>query len=171
MRGFRFNWNAIVVALSAFLLIAATSAHAEQLSIRTYTTADGLAYNVVRRIVPDSRGFLWFCTALGLSRFDDTRFTSYGTEHGLPAPSINDLVETRNGDYWIATNGGGVSKFEPKNAADVSEKKLLFTAYTVGEEAATNRVNVLYEDRTGILWAGTDAGLFRLDKTIGRFVP
>ncbi len=31
-----------------------------------------------------------------------------------------------------------------------------------------NRVNVLYEDRAGQLWAGTDGGLFRLDETNGQ---
>ena len=37
---------------------------------RVYTTADGLAHNVVNRIVADSHGYLWFCTREGLSRFD-----------------------------------------------------------------------------------------------------
>ena len=43
---------------------------AEQLPIRTYTTADGLPRDRVYKIVPDPRGFLWFCTYDGLSRFD-----------------------------------------------------------------------------------------------------
>ena len=65
-------------------------------------------------VVPrDSRGFIWFCTADGLSRFDGHQFTNYGAAQGLPAPSINDLLETGDGVYWIATNSDGVVRFDP----------------------------------------------------------
>ncbi|MGH9161585.1 MAG: sensor histidine kinase, partial [Vicinamibacteraceae bacterium] len=35
----------------------------------------------------------------------------------------------------------------------------------VGDNAKTNRVNVLYRNRAGRIWAGTDEGLFWLDET------
>src|ERR1035441_4667182 len=72
---------AMLMVLSAFPL------KSELLPIRTYTTADGLAADRVDRIVADSRGFLWFCTPEGLSRFDGNRFVNYGVEEGLPALS------------------------------------------------------------------------------------
>jgi hypothetical protein len=55
----------------------------ELLPIRTYSTADGLAADHVDWVVSDSRGFLWFCTAEGLSRFDGNHFVSYGVSEGL----------------------------------------------------------------------------------------
>lgn len=78
------------------LLVAAFSipAHAERLPLKTYTTADGLAHNEINKIVRDSRGFLWFCTADGLSRFDGYTFTNFGTEQGLPHANVTDLLET-----------------------------------------------------------------------------
>ncbi|HNJ43772.1 MAG TPA: hypothetical protein PKZ53_25040, partial [Acidobacteriota bacterium] len=57
---------------------------AEQLPITTFTTTNGLAQDRVKKIVRDSRGYLWFCTADGLSRFDGYSFTTYGTDQGLP---------------------------------------------------------------------------------------
>jgi len=101
----------IAVALS-ILLAAPDGAIAEQLAIKTYNTEAGLAHNRVKRIVQDSHGFLWFCTADGLSRFDGYQFTNYRFEDGLPAPSINDLLETSDGVYWIATNSIGVVQFD-----------------------------------------------------------
>ncbi|MGH9908410.1 MAG: two-component regulator propeller domain-containing protein [Pyrinomonadaceae bacterium] len=83
-----------------------TQIHAEQLPLRPYTSVDGLAQDRVKRIVRDSRGFLWFCTGDGLSRFDGTRFTTYDAARGLSYPTVNDFLETRNGTYWVATNGG-----------------------------------------------------------------
>jgi len=142
---------------------------AEQLPVRTYTTADGLPRDLVLRIVRDSRGFLWFCTADGLSRFNGYEFTTYGVEHGLPHPVINDLLETRRGVYWVATNGGGIARFNPSPLPnEQSHIRNLFTVYPVGDQPTSNRVNVLYEDRAGQVWAGTDGGLFRLDETSGQ---
>ena len=50
----------------AFLLCFAC--RAEQLPVKRYTTADGLAGNRVECILRDSHGFLWFGTTEGLSR-------------------------------------------------------------------------------------------------------
>src|SRR5882762_9957804 len=84
---------------------------AEQLPLRGYTISDGLAHDQIGRIKQDSRGFLWLCTADGLSRFDGYRFTNYGTHEGLSLARVNDLLETRDGVYWIATNGRGIDRF------------------------------------------------------------
>src|SRR5262245_47967584 len=46
-----------------------------------------------------------------LSKFDGYTFTNFGKERGLPHPRVNDLIEARDGTYWLATNGGGVSNF------------------------------------------------------------
>src|SRR2546421_8386198 len=155
--------------LALALLLAADDILAQQLPVRNYTTADGLPRDLVLRIVRDSRGFLWFCTADGLSRFNGYEFTNYGIEQGLPNPVINDLLETRRGVYWVATNGGGVARFNPSPSRDQpSQKRNLFTAFPVGDGLTSNRVNVLYEDAAGQVWAGTDEGLFRLDETNGQ---
>src|SRR5207249_9296383 len=84
-------------------------------------------------------------------------------------PAINDLLETRRGVYWVATNGGGVARFNPAPSRDQpSQKRNLFTAFPVGDGLTSNRVNVLYEDSAGQVWAGTDEDLFRLDETNGQ---
>lgn len=157
------------VFLLALLLILPAVVLAEQLPVRTYTTADGLPRDLILRIVRDSHGFLWFCTADGLSRFNGYEFTTYGVEQGLPHPVINDLLETRNGVYWVATNGGGIARFDPTPARNQQpQNRNLFTVYAVGDGQSSNRVNVLYEDHAGHVWAGTDQGLFRLDETSGQ---
>jgi ligand-binding sensor domain-containing protein/two-component sensor histidine kinase len=157
--------RAMLIALIAFAV--PPNAAGEQPPVRTYGVADGLPQEGVKRIVRDSRGFLWFCTYDGLSRFDGTRFVNYGVKDGLPNPSPNDLLETRSGVYWIATNGGGVATFDPAVRLAQPTKgnaaPRLFTAFGVGETAASSRVNLLYEDRAGRVWAGTDDGVFVVD--------
>src|SRR5205085_791862 len=104
-------------------------------------------------------GFLWFCTTDGLSRFDGSSFTTYTARDGLAFSYLMDMLESRSGVYWIATNGGGVSRFNPSASVGSGE---LFTTYRLGDETA-NKVNVLFEDHAGNILAGTDNGLFRLN--------
>src|SRR6266536_1801030 len=86
---------------SILLLLIAHGARCERLPLRSYSTADGLSNNQVNMIVRDSLGFLWFCTADGLSLFDWYEFTSYGADQGLPHPYVDSLLETKEGEYWV----------------------------------------------------------------------
>jgi len=149
-------------------VLAPSSVRAERLPIKSYTSAEGLSHNRVKRIVQDSHGFVWFCTFEGLSRFDGSRFTNYGVDEGLPFPSINDVMEMPDGTYWVATNGGGMIRFRPNT--DVrpvtgDSIKARFTSHAVGPDGVTNRVNLIFRSRTGAVWLGTDGGVFRLDET------
>ena len=155
------------------MLALAALTRAEQLPVRTYTTADGLVYDQVEKIMQDSHGFIWLCTVDGLSRFDGYRFTNYGVKDGLPVARVNEMIETHDGVYWVATNGGGVSRFEPaEDARRVAEVRAgaeanadagrVFKTYPIGDAAQSNIVETIFEDRAGNVWAGTQGGLFRL---------
>jgi PAS domain S-box-containing protein len=98
------------------------------------------------------------------------KFTNYGVEDGLPAPSINDLMETGDGVYWVATNSDGVVRFNlHAGTRSLAGEPAIsrFKLYPVSNEPVTNRVNVLHRDPSGVLWAGTDGGLFYLDGAKG----
>src|SRR5450759_3682187 len=131
--------------------------HATRLPIRTYTTADGLARDHILCIAQDSHGFLWFCTAEGLSRFDVYRFANYTTAQGLPNNEIEDFLETRAGVYWVATRGG-LCRYEPAGTGASR-----FHCYAVTGAVGIPAPLVLYEDRAGGVWAGGAGGVFRLD--------
>src|SRR5437588_6767948 len=96
----------LAVCCAGFCLSGSQPALGERLPLKPYTVAAGLPNNVINKIVRDSRGFLWFCTGEGLSRFDGYGFTNYGVDQGLPHSTVNDMLETRTGELWIGTNGG-----------------------------------------------------------------
>src|SRR5579862_4774316 len=100
------RWTILVVlgALPAIL-------RGEVLPVRTYTASEGLAANHVDCIVPDSRGFIWFCTPEGLSRFDGNRFVTYTAKDGLAHRIVSAVVETHSGDHLIGT-ARGISRVE-----------------------------------------------------------
>lgn len=158
----------IAWALGLSLAIPAAR-RAERLPLKSYTTADGLARDQINRIVRDSRGFLWFCTPEGLSRFDGYRFTNYTLASGLPHRSVRDLLETRSGAYWVAT-GDGLCRLRLADAFKPPSSSLAFgrprfTVYRPVENGAARAVRRLYEDRAGRVWVGTVDGLYRLEQT------
>src|SRR5215510_10611179 len=96
--------------IGSLALLLAGAARAEQLPIKTYTITDGLAHGSVNSIYQDHKGFLWFGTWEGLSRFDGYGFVNYDRRDGLPDVFINHITEDRQGRLWVATNGGGVAR-------------------------------------------------------------
>jgi ligand-binding sensor domain-containing protein/signal transduction histidine kinase len=146
--------------LGLSLLLRSCVVVAEQLPLKTYTTADGLARDEINRIVRDSHGFLWFATAEGLSRFDGYKFTNYTTDQGLPHRSVNDLLEARDGAYWVATDAG-LCHFNPNGSPT-------FTVYYPGEDKSARSVTTLAEDQTGAIWIGTRGGVYRMEEADGQ---
>jgi ligand-binding sensor domain-containing protein/signal transduction histidine kinase len=147
--------------LTGALLATIRTVCGQQLPIRVFTQADGLLHEVVTYVMADSRGFLWFGTELGVSRFDGYRFVNYGVGEGLGGPFINHIIETRGGEIWVATNGAGVARFEPRGFRDEKTgQRMFFAMVNVGPDLRTNRVNALVEDAAGAMWAATDGGLY-----------
>ena len=160
------------LVVTTLLLFPISPTLAERLPIRTYTTADGLPRDRVNRVVQDSKGFLWFCTTEGLSRFDGYKFTNYGTEHGLPARQVNAFLESRSGVYWVATDKG-LCRFIPdplpKPSGNESGVNKRFITYYPNDDAGAQLIATMYEDHHGTIWCGTFPGLFRLDQTDGQY--
>jgi diguanylate cyclase (GGDEF)-like protein len=130
----------------------------------SFTAKDGLPSSVVYSICEDRTGHLWLGTPGGLMRLriadfglriDDIRnhLVIYTINEGLPNNVVYSLYEDRQGNLWIGTNGGGVSRF--KNGK--------FTPYTSREGLAHDVVRAIGEDQAGHLWVGTDSGLSRFE--------
>src|SRR6266849_95952 len=162
----------VEVCLLAGFFVSASRISAERLPLKSYTVADGLPNNVINKIVRDSRGFLWFCTGEGLSRFDGYSFTNYGVDQGLPHAIVNDFLETSKGELWVATNAGLVF-FNPRGEATArvvlanqkSGPPPIFTFVVPEDDDRQARaVTVLYEDRGGTIWCGTMKHLYRLER-------
>lgn len=141
------------------LLCAALPLGAEQLITRMFSTSDGLAGNTgIGSIIQDSRGFVWIATLLGVSRFEGQQFQNFTVRDGLGFPTVNHVIETSKREVWVATNGGGVARYDPRGRGGRQ-----FVSYPTGSASDSNRVNTLREGPNGTLWAATDGGVYRLD--------
>ena len=172
----RANGRCLAGLALSLLLWTTLPAHAQRLPIKIYTTADGLAHDAVYKIVRDSRGFLWFCTFEGLSRFDGYSFTTYGVADGLPSQVVKDLIETRDGRFWVATDAG-VGLFNPNGITGSgatspsppgARRPALFTIYVPREDRGSRVVTSLLLDHAGRIWCGTFGGLYQITEQNGR---
>ncbi len=173
------RWPVIIWITGLSLIVAAgpekSIVWAQQLPIRSYDISDGLANSTVTSIYQDTKGYLWFGTWGGLSRFDGYRFTNYDTRDGLGHIIINDVVEDRRGRLWVATNGGGVARLidepeeahSPRDGEPVPMGRRKFVSYRIGDSGESNQVNALLFDADNTLWCLTDAGLFRAVDSTG----
>lgn len=121
--------------------------YSQQYNFKKYQAKDGLANSVVNHIFQDSKGYLWYATQGGISRFDGRNFKNYTKNNGLVGNDVTHICEDNNGDIWIATTAG-VSKFTG----------LGFTTYTEKNGLGSNKVYSIYNDSKGYLWFATFGG-------------
>lgn len=76
-------------------------------------------------------------------------FTQYGIEQGLAHEQVTDICQDVKGNLWIATQGGGVSKFNG----------ITFENYTVRDGLLSNYVRKLTTDSKGNVWMATAEGI------------
>ncbi len=96
-----------------------------------------------------------------MSRFDGRRFFTLTTDDGLPHPDVNDIVEARDGSFWLATDEG-ITKFRLTSPGS-TEKPKIVTIRSV--KHPDDRYDALEFDREGRLWAGDHEGLYQVETT------
>jgi hypothetical protein len=84
---------------------------------------------------------------------DQYLYREWSMEGGLPSDRVSDIVQTRDGYLWLATENG-LARFDG----------LKFTVFNRANTPAlaTNKITTLCEGRDGTLWIGTlQGGLVR----------
>jgi ligand-binding sensor domain-containing protein len=130
---------------------------------------EGLSQSTVSTIMQDSQGFLWVGTFDGLNRFDGNQFVTYryhaDDPNSIGGNLIFSLREARDGRIWVATQGDGISWYDPDTDR--------FTNYRHEENnpssLSADYVQAVLEDRAGNIWFGTVQGLDRFDPVTGQF--
>jgi two-component system sensor histidine kinase ChiS len=83
----------------------------QTLTFEHFTTADGLASNVINAVLEDAAGYLWVSTNKGLSRFDPRQRTckNFDRADGLQSNefNINSALRARGGNLYF----GGINGF------------------------------------------------------------
>lgn len=144
-----------------FVLFLAAITCAEHLPVTIYTSADGLGSSFVDSLMRDSRGFMWFCTRDGLSRFDGARFVTYQLGVKDAPPGFENLFETRDGKYFVTTTGG-TFRFDSNQLSQPDA-----VSPRINAEFITGSRGSFFEDSRGNVWFSS-GGIFRLTEKDGK---
>ncbi len=121
----------------------------------------GLSHSNVICMLQDSRGFMWFGTWDGLNKYDGYSIKVYKNDpqdnSSICHNYITGMVESKNGDLWIATEGGGVSRFNRNTEKFTSIKYDPANPNSL----SNNSVQNIIEDEQGLVWIATADGLDR----------
>ncbi len=79
---------------------------------RQFSSKDGLISNIVYDAIQDNRGFMWFATNVGVSRFDGNKWINYTTQEGLNDNEILKIKKDNKGRLWLMAFNGAVNIIE-----------------------------------------------------------
>lgn len=153
---------AALLLLSILSLLPAT-AEVGQVAFRHYTTDNGLPSNCVRALLQDQRGFIWFGTDGGITRFDGIRFKKFSLLGVQPDRQEDEFVSSlfeHQGRIWVGLDRR-LLIFDPvTERASAPNLK-----YAPGSKARIDApVRHMAADTGGNLWVAVNGrGVFRIN--------
>jgi signal transduction histidine kinase/ligand-binding sensor domain-containing protein/AraC-like DNA-binding protein/AmiR/NasT family two-component response regulator len=126
---------------------------------------DGLSNNLIRDIIQDEKGYLWFATSGGLNRFNGHSFDVYKTVMGDTA-SLSDsrlsvVFEDKNGFIWARSILGNVHRVDPTSNVVLNFKEM-------GIIPKSSKSTSHFVSSNGDVWITHSSGLLRAYYTSGR---
>lgn len=140
---------------------------------------NSISSDIIRYIYEDQNGVIWFATGDGLCRLSpkesikkQPKFKVYKNELGntktLSHNYILSVYESKAGELWVGTFGGGLNKLN--TSQDLANET--FTSYSEEDGLPNNVIKGILEDDDGNLWLSSNQGLSRFNpekKTIKNY--
>lgn len=126
-------------------------------SVRVYTTENGLPDNSVKSIVEDDNGNLWIATSNGLSEFNpvEEEFVNFSTADGLNSNNFNSGAgfKAKNGTIFLGSSKG-LNVFNPSTIIRsdyappvfITDFQLFNKSVAVGDDSPLKE-NIIYTDQ------------------------
>ena len=134
------------------LLFSSQSISAQFYQIRNFNAENGLASPEVYGLMQDSKGYMWFATDMGVSRYNGNEFENFSTENGLPDNTIFGFCEDIKGRVWFRSFSGKLSYYF--NDSIYTLPCNLFLENEVRKNAFV--LSSIYVDEADTIWIGTN---------------
>lgn len=132
----------------------------------------GLSNGRVTAIHEDKAGNLWVGTAHGLNRFDrkTETFTHFNTAAPSPGGLSHNYVNAIHEDplthtLWVGAYGGGLNHRDPGSGQFIHSRSVPGHAGSLNNDY----IYTIFQDRSGMLWIGTDGGVNTCDRKKKKF--
>src|ERR1051326_784969 len=107
--------NAIIEDKNGTLLIATANGISQNKRGKISSYEIPLPSNSIRSLLLDSKGNIWAgSTDKGVFKISDGQVKTYNTSNGLANDHVRTIFEDINGNIFLGTYGGGVSKYLPQ---------------------------------------------------------
>lgn len=134
------------------------------------TDSTSISNNIIRDILQDRNGNIWFATGNGLCKLSkeesikkNPKFKIYknviGNGKSLSHNYILNIFESSNGELWFGTFGGGLNKYVPSKEGEPE----CFEAYSKDDGLPNDVIKGILEDDDGNLWLSTNGGLSKFN--------
>lgn len=125
----------------------------------------------IKTIYEDLDGNIWLCTNGGLHRITKRGSAfEYGYYHhnplnreGICSNEVNHIVQSKSGDYWIATAHG-------LNKLSIENGKANFEYFNREDGLPNEYLYAIFEDDNDNLWISSNNGIIRYDPDEGSFL-
>ena len=131
----------------------------------------GSADNAVYSLLLAKDGTLWVGTNSGLARLDPDGSSFHGFDFGTLANGstravVFSIAEDPDGKLWIGTFRSGLLQIDPKTGAVEQYAREMERL----DGIPSDRINAVYVDGNGAVWAGSPLGLHQFDPANDHFV-
>lgn len=90
----------IILLCSLFCIYSSYAQNAHP-AFHPYTVEDGLPSSEVYQVKEDSKGYIWFATGNGVSRFNGYEFENFSMSNGLPDNTVFEIYEDNAERIWF----------------------------------------------------------------------
>ena len=116
--------------------------HSQSSPYRNYSVKDGLVSSEVYYVMQDSKGYMWFCTNLGVCKYDGYEFKTYNSSNGLPGSTFFECKEDYKGRIWFTSLSGKIGYYYHDSvfslAVNDTIPTILKTSFITGLSVDTN---------------------------------
>jgi signal transduction histidine kinase/ligand-binding sensor domain-containing protein len=153
--------SACTILWFSSLLLISLSAGA-QYRFKAWTAEDGLPQNIIRGMHQTPDGYLWIATLDGMARFGGAHFKVFnkGNTPGIVTNRFNAMVGGQDGDLWMVTESGRITRFHNDSFQTYGE------AQGLPEDAPVSGIT---SDDSGHVWILFRDTIAQWDEGSGRF--
>jgi ligand-binding sensor domain-containing protein len=154
------------IGICYLFVILPCMVNAQSLHFKNYTGEDVLPSSNIYAAFQDSKGFMWFGTDRGVTRFDGYTFTNFTLKDGLSDKEVFDFFEDSRGRVWFETMNGKVSYYLDGDFFNAGNDS------TLAPLDSKSYISMMREDTQHNIWITTVADgiiCYHHDGTITRF--
>lgn len=139
-------------------------------NLTAYRPADlfpGEKTNTVFTFCRDSKGDFWVGLYNSIARYlpEKERFEWFDLSKYISGHSVMAMIEDRNKNLWLGTEGDGVLCLKRTNEGQFESKPVTYRHQsTKAQGLSGDRVYSLYEDNDGTIWVASSNGLYFIDR-------